>query len=946
MRRFLLIIALLLAGIAPMQAAAQKETPDESIRLTVGDIFQILAVSDTPNAKYSWILEKNNTFVEAGREKDFRTRIIIPGKYTLRVDESNGNGIVASRLFAVNVVSQDEASSKSANAADGALAVFDPPLGDASVVLDDQSQVVRVAPATNGKALILDLDRQADSDDDGNPADDQDTVDTFLAADGTPLYLWIPHLTGKREMLVREDPPTAAAQQMQIVTTQYAQSNSIVRGQLDIIADQTDGLTVRFSSKFKGTPPKAPLLYRWSFGDGEESLQQNPEHTYSQSGTYTVGLRTLDVRTGEDIAEREEVLTIESGETGTGATASSASSSESSESSSVSSVAGTASSASSSAGPAVPSQGFWSGVGMRAFMIALGVFIVAAIIGAVIVFAMRMLRGGSDSLQARLEKIDSSMKTGGGAPVPMDTATPLKMRKDTDTSEKTERVEKVIETTAQKAPEEPKVDMEKAPSWLKKGLGETDDTASSPPVPDWLKPRPADAGGIPDPAILTEPVASLTVTPAPAPAPAPSVTVINAPAPAPAAPKAPAAPAPVPPRPAPKAPTPPVPPVAAVTPATPVAPAPLPTTPKVTVVNAPVAAPAAPAPIAAAPAAAKAPVAPAPVPPRPAPKAPTPPAAPAAPIAPAPVPPRPAPAAPAVPVAPTAPAPVPTAPAAPKAPVTPAPVPPRPAPKAPTPPAAPAAPAAPVAPVAPAAVATAPAPVPPRPAPKAPIAPAVPAAPAAEPTEKPAPITTPAVKNVVPPTVAVQTPTPAAPAAPKQDAAKPQAPKAPAMPARPAMEKPAKTDAPAPLPQRPAAPAAQKLQTPAPMPAAAKPSPAPKQDTPKPPQPAPAPSAPKAQTPVVPVRPPKEAPKSPAAASTPSAGAFPPALPKQPATPAPAAPKAPVAPIAPKQPAPAPQSPAPAQEIPSDQTIAIVRADSIIKESGEIPRVDEKKPNA
>lgn len=46
-------------------------------------------------------------------------------------------------------------------------------------------------------------------------------------------------------------------------------------------------LTVRF---FNTTPATSPLTYRWDFGDGTTDTRENPDHTYTREGSYTVTL--------------------------------------------------------------------------------------------------------------------------------------------------------------------------------------------------------------------------------------------------------------------------------------------------------------------------------------------------------------------------------------------------------------------------------------------------------------------------------------------------------------------------------------------------------------------------------------------------------------------------------------------------------------------------------
>jgi PKD repeat protein len=59
----------------------------------------------------------------------------------------------------------------------------------------------------------------------------------------------------------------------------------------DFEADRTYGnnpLTVRFTDKTSGTPTS----WSWDFGDGTTSTEQNPIHTYTKNGRYTVSLTT------------------------------------------------------------------------------------------------------------------------------------------------------------------------------------------------------------------------------------------------------------------------------------------------------------------------------------------------------------------------------------------------------------------------------------------------------------------------------------------------------------------------------------------------------------------------------------------------------------------------------------------------------------------------------
>jgi len=61
-----------------------------------------------------------------------------------------------------------------------------------------------------------------------------------------------------------------------------------------------DNRTVSFSANISGGTP--PYTYRWSFGDGNASMQPNPTHTYAASGRYPVQLTVEDNATNRAYA--------------------------------------------------------------------------------------------------------------------------------------------------------------------------------------------------------------------------------------------------------------------------------------------------------------------------------------------------------------------------------------------------------------------------------------------------------------------------------------------------------------------------------------------------------------------------------------------------------------------------------------------------------------------
>lgn len=54
----------------------------------------------------------------------------------------------------------------------------------------------------------------------------------------------------------------------------------------------------------------APYEYAWDFGDGETSEDQNPAHTYTITGTYTVSLTITDVNDKTDTYTRDQYIVV------------------------------------------------------------------------------------------------------------------------------------------------------------------------------------------------------------------------------------------------------------------------------------------------------------------------------------------------------------------------------------------------------------------------------------------------------------------------------------------------------------------------------------------------------------------------------------------------------------------------------------------------------------
>lgn len=76
----------------------------------------------------------------------------------------------------------------------------------------------------------------------------------------------------------------------------------------DFVADKTRGgstMDVQFKDKSTG----APTTWKWDFGDGATSSEQNPMHTYTTIGTYTVTLTASNANGSDTTSKTDYIVT-------------------------------------------------------------------------------------------------------------------------------------------------------------------------------------------------------------------------------------------------------------------------------------------------------------------------------------------------------------------------------------------------------------------------------------------------------------------------------------------------------------------------------------------------------------------------------------------------------------------------------------------------------------
>lgn len=497
---------------------------DEEVAIQAGDIVEILPVTDTPIAHIAWTLTRGRAFLEATQDPIFRTRQVTPGMYMVDGSIALQDGTTLRRKFLLNV-SERPLSTASVDAGNDWIFQSVPPSVDWVISLPESTQLVTIIPnRTDTERFGLDLDVERDEET-GVPTGN---TDTYAYMDVTPLTLWFPTPRSRvLEVALQKLDGTVARERVQIALGDAP----IAAGGGIVTQAQADG-SVRFI--LERAPSGEDILIEWDFGDGSKSLISSPLHQYAADGVYRVSVSVRKLSTSEEILTKETVFTV----TTAGPVTSSSASSEDSSSS--------ASSGGNSGGFLAGIRSFLSTAWVRILLLLIGGI---ALLGLAILVVLALLRRtGGGKLEERLANAeDVIMKRSGvtenvnEAPPPMELrrgkVIEAKVSDDVVAEEKPEpKMQEAKETPAP----EPVVDLEKAPSWLKKGIEKAKEepsvepivTTPEPPKTPVVEPKPAPIDP-PKPAPAAAPVTEAapaprtmepTAAPVVAPAPQPPAT--------------------------------------------------------------------------------------------------------------------------------------------------------------------------------------------------------------------------------------------------------------------------------------------------------------------------------------------------------------------------------------------------------------------------------------
>ncbi|NOS66839.1 MAG: hypothetical protein HOO67_00505, partial [Candidatus Peribacteraceae bacterium] len=547
-----LLLLLLLSTASPYAAAQQDDAETiASAQRTVaaGDVFEILGVNEAAFAQFDWILTADGSFVEAGRENMFRTRLIQEGTYTLDGQFNTETGIRRIQLTIDVTEPREPPPDEDDETAVGLeIVTTDLPSENNTVRLQPDSSLLTLTPSAAFTGPIAgDLDIRSDTDGDGIPGNDNDFGDTLFSTEHNPLHPWFASDDAVVMMALSTEAEDGTPITQEIGVT--SGSLPIPTGSVD--SEQKQNGTVAFSFPLESDIDPATVVYQWYFGDGWQSLEDAPIHTYIRNDTFDVSVIVRELSTGHVLAEGAGTVEITDVPE---AIVSSASS-------------GAASSATSSSKPPVETPGESGGGSFVWTMLKiLAVLLVAAGIGAGGVWAYRKFLRREGALQKALEQAESMLikKQPGAADTPSTEPVSMALKRP----EKAEVVDSP--STAEKSPtpaptpastfapagasvDRPAASPTPAPStppptvaapaWLEKGLAvakEKEKTAPSsspapaaPPAPTSPSPNPTDFSSppsLPGDQFPTEAVKDKPKPPAPTPsvAPAPSLVAQDA----------------------------------------------------------------------------------------------------------------------------------------------------------------------------------------------------------------------------------------------------------------------------------------------------------------------------------------------------------------------------------------------------------------------------------
>ncbi|MDD3896523.1 MAG: hypothetical protein PHU04_01585 [Candidatus Peribacteraceae bacterium] len=320
----LVLLSALGTGALARAATTEPAAIAEEFTLSTGAVFEIYADHDIADPSYNWTLLLDETFLQAGRNQWFRTRLIQPGNYLLTGEVRNADGSKRYRKTLLMHVQENVPQEHTFSAGSGVL-VRTNPAADASgrVILTSSRSVLQLLPVSDSQeAFVLDLQKTVDANGDGNFQNDQVAENTFFSEQHTPLHLWFTEPVTRRVVTVSLRGRVGTEQEIAVVSPEQAvqedKDRETERQRMEeerarILVTHFGSGAVKFSTYIEHEPYRRdPLLLHWNFGDGHQSLLDAPIHAYAANNVYTVRVGIRNLRTGGEIAQLETSVDVRS----------------------------------------------------------------------------------------------------------------------------------------------------------------------------------------------------------------------------------------------------------------------------------------------------------------------------------------------------------------------------------------------------------------------------------------------------------------------------------------------------------------------------------------------------------------------------------------------------------------------------------------------------------
>ena len=194
---------------------------------------------------------------------------------------------------------------------DGILLSTNPDLTPTSV--DVPSSIIAGIPCTvsavisnNGKldvgAFVATLSV------DGVVVDTQSVTGPAVGSTSTVTFNWNPDTSGNHSLMVTADSIGGITESDETNNTITEDANVKAPPVAEFTVNNTN-VTILDSVQFTDLSNNSPTSWQWDFGDGSTSIEQNPTHTYSAPGKYTVKL-TVTNSIGSDEEVKTDYITV------------------------------------------------------------------------------------------------------------------------------------------------------------------------------------------------------------------------------------------------------------------------------------------------------------------------------------------------------------------------------------------------------------------------------------------------------------------------------------------------------------------------------------------------------------------------------------------------------------------------------------------------------------